>query len=119
MLPSLAQPLQIPGFTSLYDQASANTNEVDDRLAVAYRFSSTTSHKRDKNRMQSLLGGRIDVPGKVYRSMEKFAADHPGMFVFSRLLYSDNNSWVPCSLEYGVLKPDGKMWVECFENRGQ
>lgn len=58
--------------------------------------------------------GRSEA-GRVYRRMEKYAADHPGTFAFSRLIYSDN-SWVPSFLEYGVLMPDGKLWVEWFEN---
>jgi len=33
------------------------------------------------------------------------------------MIYSDD-SWVPSSLEYGVLKPDGELWVEWFENMG-
>ncbi|HLA33407.1 MAG TPA: hypothetical protein VJ001_00920 [Rhodocyclaceae bacterium] len=53
--------------------------------------------------------------GRTYRRMEKYAADHPGTFVFSRLFYTDN-SWVPSALEYGVLMPDGTLWVEWFEN---
>lgn len=143
------------GFTFLYDQASANTDDVDDRLVAAYGLSAPNNHTRDKSRMKGFLGGGIDIPGKgkfdkghvlahgmgggldvnlfpqcpelnrgiseagkVYRRMEKFAADHPGAFVFSRLIYSDN-SWVPSSLEYGVLMPHGELWVEWFENKGQ
>lgn len=142
------------GFTFLFDQASANTNDVDDRLVVAYGFSAANGYKRDKSRISGLLGGGIDIPGKgkfdkghalahamgggldvnlfpqnselnrgksdagkVYRKMEQFAADHPGTFVFSRLLYGDD-SWVPSSLEYGVLRDEG-LWVEWFENIGQ
>jgi hypothetical protein len=143
------------GFTFLYDQASANTDDVDDRLVAAYGFSTANDHKRDSSRIQGFLGGGLDISGKgkfdkghalahamgggldvnlfpqnpelnrgrseagkVYRKMEKFAADHPGTFVFSRLIYS-NDSWVPTSLEYGVLKPDGELWVEWFENGGK
>lgn len=139
-------------FTFLYDQASANANDVDDRLVAAHGRSATSMHKRDKNRQRGFLGGRIDVPGKgkfdkghalshamgggldvnlfpqrpelnlgrseagrVYRRIERYGSDHPGTFVFSRLIYTDN-SWVPSSLEYGVLMPDGKLWVEWFEN---
>jgi len=140
------------GHTFLYDQASANTGEVDDRLVAAYGRSMPHDRKRDKARIQGFLGGGIDIPGKgsfdkghalahamgggldvnlfpqrpelnrgrseagrVYRRMERYAADHPGTFAFSRLIYSDN-SWVPSSLEYGVLMPDEKLWVEWFEN---
>jgi hypothetical protein len=55
------------------------------------------------------------VAGRVYRRMEKYAAAHVGTFVFSRLIYSDR-SWVPSSLEYGVLMQDNRLWVEWFEN---
>lgn len=58
--------------------------------------------------------GRSEA-GKVYRRMERFAAEHPNTFVFSRLWYSDD-SWVPSALEYGVLLPERRFWVEQFEN---
>lgn len=140
------------GFTFLYDVASANTTEVDDRLVVAYGFSAARSHERDRARIQGFLGGGIDIPGKGrfdkghalahamgggldanlfpqrpelnrgrsaagrrYREMERYAGKNPGSLVFSRLLYGDD-SWVPASLEYGILKPDGELWVEWFEN---
>jgi hypothetical protein len=146
--------MQVPdqGFTFLYDQASASANDVDDRLVAAYGLSTTSEHKRDRNRQRGFLGGRIDVPGKgkfdkghalahamgggldtnlfpqkpelnlgrseagkIYRRMERYGAGHPGTFVFSRLIYTDN-SWVPSALEYGVLMPEGNVWVEWFEN---
>lgn len=146
--------MQVPaqGFTFLYDQASANTDEVDDRLVAAYGRSAANEHQRDESRQRGFLGGGIDIPGKgkfdkghalahtmgggldinlfpqrpelnqghsetgkIYRRMEKYAAGHPGTFVFLRLIYTDN-SWVPSSLEYGILMPDGKLWVEWFEN---
>lgn len=53
--------------------------------------------------------------GRIYRRMEKYAALHAGSFVFSRLIYN-NTSWVPSSLEYGVVMQDGSLWVELFEN---
>ncbi len=77
-----------------------------------------------------VIGGGLDVnlfpqrpelnrgwseAGKVYRRMEEYAANNPGTFVFSRMIYEDE-SWVPVSLEYGALLPDGKLWVEWFEN---
>lgn len=61
--------------------------------------------------------GRSEA-GKLYRKMERYAAKFPGTFVFSRLIY-DDNSWVPCSLEFGVLLPDNRLWVEWFENYSQ
>lgn len=53
--------------------------------------------------------------GKTYRRMEVYAAKYPGTFVFSRLIYADE-TWVPSSIEYGILLPEGKFWVEQFEN---
>jgi len=143
---------QDQGFTFLYDQTSANSSDVEDRLIAAYGWSTAIEHERGENRMKGFLGGGIDIPGKgkfdkghvlahsmgggldvnlfpqrpelnrgrseagkVYRRMEKYAAGHDGTFVFSRLIYSDS-SWVPSSLEYGVLLEDKKLWVEWFEN---
>jgi hypothetical protein len=54
-------------------------------------------------------------PGKVFRKMERYAAAHPGTFVFARPLYNDM-SWLPYALEYGVLMPDIGLWVEHFAN---
>lgn len=140
------------GFTFLYDQASANGSDVEDRLVAAYGWSIANETKKDESRMKGFLGGGIDMPGKgkfdkghvlahsmgggldinlfpqrpelnrgrseagrVYRRMEKYAATHVGTFVFSRMIYCDH-SWVPSSLEYGVLLKDNKLWVEWFEN---
>ncbi len=53
--------------------------------------------------------------GKRYRAMERYAAAHPGTFVFSRPIYGDE-TWVPHALEYGVLLPEARIWVERFPN---
>lgn len=149
--------LQFPyqGFTYLFDQASANTNDVEDRLVAAYGISREEEGKRDKNRQREFLkvkgsrglfisgkgdfdrghviacsmGGGLDVnlfpqrpklnqgtseAGRIYRTMEVYAEQNPGTFVFSRLIYNDD-SWVPSALEYGIMK-DGRLWVEWFEN---
>jgi hypothetical protein len=58
--------------------------------------------------------GRSDR-GKIYRKMEKYAAAHPGTFVFSRPIYGDD-TWVPHALEYGLLLPEPRFWVERFPN---
>ena len=140
------------GFTYLFDQASANTTDVDDRAVAAYGISSK-KYVRDQKRQRQFLGpgGLSDIPGKgkfdrghliacsmgggldvnlfpqrpelnqgtsdtgrIYRTMEVYAEQHLGTFVFSRLIYNDD-SWVPSALEYGIIK-DSKLWVECFEN---
>jgi hypothetical protein len=76
------------------------------------------------------LGGGLDVNlfpqrrdinrgwskrGKVFRAMEKYCADNPGTFCFSRPIYNDL-TWRPHLLEYGLLNADGTLWVELFEN---
>lgn len=53
--------------------------------------------------------------GKVFRKMERFAATHPGTFLFARPIYS-NDSWTPTELEYGMLLPEQRLWVERFSN---
>lgn len=140
------------GFNFLFDLASVNDPEVDDRLVAAYGRSSAGSAPRDASRIKGLLGGGIDIRGKGrydkghalahamgggldanlfpqrpdlnrgrseagrrYRRMEHYAAEHPGSFVYSRLIYSDA-SWVPSALEYGVQRADGTLWIECFDN---
>ncbi len=54
--------------------------------------------------------------GKVYRRMETYCATHPGTFCFSRPLYTDAGAR-PAEIEFGVLRPDGTLWVEVFDNR--
>jgi hypothetical protein len=65
--------------------------------------------RRDLNRGWS-------VEGKRYREMEKYCVLHPGTFCFSRPLYVDETSR-PAFLEFGILKPEGELWIECFDNR--
>lgn len=55
------------------------------------------------------------TPGKRFRVMETYLAEHPGTFAFARSLYGDG-SWVPEYLEYGLLRADGTLWVERFRN---
>jgi hypothetical protein len=53
--------------------------------------------------------------GKIYRMMERYCAEHPETFCFSRPIYCERH-WCPCMLEYGVLTTAGTLWVERFEN---
>lgn len=53
--------------------------------------------------------------GKRFRSMERHVAEHPGVFFYHRALYRDD-SWIPATLEYGVLLDDTRWWVERFRN---
>lgn len=78
-----------------------------------------------------LAGGSLDVnlfpqkrevnrgwseEGKLFRCMERHAAERPGTFCFARPLY-DDPSCCPSLLEYGVLKCDGTLWVNRFANK--
>ena len=53
--------------------------------------------------------------GRLYRKMERYASEHPGTFMFSRPIYGDD-SWTPHALEYGLLLPEPRFWVERFPN---
>jgi hypothetical protein len=54
--------------------------------------------------------------GRIWRSMERYGADHPGTPLYLRALYS-GPTWVPHAIEYGLLR-SGRVWHERFENRG-
>jgi len=77
-----------------------------------------------------LSGGSLDVnifpqkrelnrgwseEGKLFRRMERHAGERPGTFCFARPIYHDMTC-CPTVLECGVLKEDGTLWVERFEN---
>ena len=77
-----------------------------------------------------LLGTRLDVclfpqrrdlgkewtsDGRAYRAMERYCAEHPGTFVFTRPIY-DSSSWWPQEIEHGLLRRDGTFWMLRFEN---
>jgi hypothetical protein len=56
------------------------------------------------------------VAGKRFREMEKYCKLNPGTFCFSRPVYLDQSAR-PALVEFGVLRSDDELWVECFENR--
>jgi len=66
------------------------------------------SQARDLNR-------GISEQGKVYRLMERYCYENAGTFCFSRPVYDDSTS-VPRWLEFGLLRDDGSLWVEVFQN---
>jgi len=89
-----------------------------------------TRGARDKGHfMAHSIGGSLDInifpqhpdvnrgrgEWKRYREMERYAARHPGTFVFSRPIYLDSG-WVPDALEYGILLREPRFWVERFPN---
>lgn len=54
--------------------------------------------------------------GKRFRRMERYVAEHAGTFFYHRPQY-DDDTWIPNSLEYGVLPADAAWWVDTFKNR--
>jgi hypothetical protein len=66
------------------------------------------SQARDLNR-------GLSEQGRLYRLMERYCYENAGTFCFSRPVYDDASS-VPRWLEFGLLREDGSLWVEVFEN---
>ena len=54
--------------------------------------------------------------GKQFRRMERHVADHLCSFFYHRPLY-DDPTWIPSSLEYGVLLEDASWWIQTFRNK--
>ncbi len=48
--------------------------------------------------------------------MEKYCRLNPGSFCFNRPFYADSSAR-PAFLELGVLTAEGKLWLDCFDNR--
>ncbi len=57
----------------------------------------------------------VSRQGKIYREMEKYCYTNPGTFCFSRPVYADPTR-VPRWLEFGLVRQDGSLWIEVFEN---
>jgi hypothetical protein len=53
--------------------------------------------------------------GRRWRTVERYAANHPGTPLFVRPLY-DSESWVPVALDQAILTSQG-LQVERFANR--
>lgn len=51
-----------------------------------------------------------------YRRLERYCAANPGVLCFSRPVYADPSA-VPIRVEFGVLRADGVLEIEVFENR--
>jgi hypothetical protein len=64
--------------------------------------------RRDLNRGWS-------AAGKRFRDMEQYCVSHRGTLCFSRPLYIDESAR-PAAVEFGVLKDNRELWVECFDN---
>lgn len=55
-------------------------------------------------------------PGKRFRQMEMECTKKAGTFCFHRPLYADRSAR-PAYLEFGLLRANGELWVEQFDNR--
>jgi hypothetical protein len=66
------------------------------------------SQSRDLNR-------GLSEQGRVYRLMERYCYENAGTFCFSRPVYDDATS-IPRWVEFALLRGDGGLWVEVFEN---
>jgi hypothetical protein len=66
--------------------------------------------RRDLNRGWS-------AAGKRFRDMEQYCVLNRGTFCFSRPLYADETARPAC-VEFGILKLNRELWVECFDNCG-
>ena len=53
--------------------------------------------------------------GRKYREMERYCYTHPGTFCFTCPVYEDGTA-VPRWLEFGLVREDGSLWVEVFDN---
>ena len=51
-----------------------------------------------------------------YRVLETYCSKRPGTLCFSRPVYIDTSAH-PSQVEFGILKPDGDLWLEVVLNR--
>jgi hypothetical protein len=132
----------------LVEAGELPTDAREDRAVVAYGVAQSVKRKRDASRIRGFPGsdvrgdrghlvahaaGRgLDInvfhqdahlnrgwspSGKSYREMERYCAENEGTFFFSRLIYGDETAR-PAEIEFGILMPDGSLWVEVFDNSG-
>lgn len=55
--------------------------------------------------------------GRLFRSMERYCQRHRGTYCFCRPIYVGRSAH-PATIEFGLLKPDGELWVNTFSNTG-
>ena len=90
-------------FGSAWDKGHFIAHSIGGGLAI-----NVFQQRREVNRGWS-------EAGRLYRSMEKYCSTNPGTFCFSRPFYGDLTG-CPSALEFGLLRTDGGLWIERFEN---
>lgn len=53
--------------------------------------------------------------GQLFRRMERFCEQHPGTYCFARPLYLGKMDH-PVAVEFGLLRSDGTLWINLFQN---
>jgi hypothetical protein len=132
----------------LVDAGELTVGAREDRALVAYGIAQSATGRRDSSRMRGFpgsddrgdrghlvahaAGGGLDInvfhqdaylnrgwspQGKRYREMERYCAENDRTFFFSRLIYCDETAR-PSEIEFGILLPNGTLWVEVFDNPG-
>jgi hypothetical protein len=133
--------------SELIDAGELPAGTREDRTLGAYGVSRAAKAGRDASRIRGFpgsdargdrghlaahaSGGGLDInvfhqdawlnrgwspAGRRYREMERYCAQHEGTFFFSRLIYADATAR-PAQIEFGILKRDGTVWTEIFDNR--
>lgn len=54
--------------------------------------------------------------GRRYRQMEEYCSARAGVLCWNRPIYDDPSA-KPARIEFAVLKDDGEVWAEVFDNR--
>lgn len=62
------------------------------------------------------LNRGLSVQGKLFRSMERYCQQNPGVFYFVRPVYTDL-TWIPDQIDFGILTREGGALINRFDNR--
>jgi len=62
------------------------------------------------------LNRGLSPQGKLFRSMERYCQQNPGIFYFVRPVYKDP-TWVPDQIDFGIFTREGGLLINRFDNR--
>jgi hypothetical protein len=89
---------------------------IDDKEASKFDRGHAIAHS---------IGGALDlniIPqlrsmnrGREWRKMERYCLHNPGTYFFCRPLYIGYSRHA-AEIEFGILRPDGSLWVQTFRN---